>query len=161
MHETVFVGSFRVYQSSKQPAIAILGRSNVGKSSFINAITESKIARCAKKPGATKLLNYYACNHNNALQLYLIDTPGYGYHSTSKKGIAEIGEQIVNLLSSDQTKRAILLVDSRRTFDQNDNELINLLIKNQLKVLLVFTKCDKLGQSETFQLKLRIKEAEK
>ena len=126
--------------------ILIVGRSNAGKSSLINALTgRSSLAFTSSKPGHTRLLNYFEIDES----FYLVDAPGYGY---AKGGIDldqlfadMMNEYLVNNL---YLKGALLLLDSRREFNDLDLEMIEIFKKDKTNFLIVLTKADKLNQSE-------------
>ncbi|MDD6301754.1 MAG: ribosome biogenesis GTP-binding protein YihA/YsxC [Bacillales bacterium] len=124
--------------------VIFIGRSNVGKSSLINALVDNKnLAFVSKKPGQTKLLNYF--NIDN--KFYLVDAPGYGYRRTGKKdGFDKMMESYFS--SNSRLKLVLWLLDSRRELSQEDLEFKDFLENLQTQVLICFTKCDKLNQSE-------------
>jgi len=137
--------------SIDQPSICIIGRSNVGKSSFINTILERKnIAYVSSRPGKTRSLNFY---HINNL-FYLIDFPGYGYGAVSsltKKGWNDL---IDGFFNKEQIKRyAFFLIDSRRKVDSLDEDLIEYLKSNDLPILYILTKIDKIAKNKISGIK--------
>ena len=97
------------YPEDKKNEFLLVGRSNVGKSSFINAIVNRKnFARTSSKPGKTQTLNFYLCNNS----FYIIDAPGYGYASVSKEMQQKFGMMIEEYLETrEQLKRVFMLVD--------------------------------------------------
>jgi GTP-binding protein len=126
--------------------IVFIGRSNVGKSSFINKILNRKnVARTSSKPGKTVSINYYLINQS----VYFVDLPGYGYAKISRKE-----SQRVQMLISDffekvkNVKLVVLLIDSRRGFMASDLEILSKIINKEFKLLTVLTKSDKLRTSE-------------
>ncbi|MCQ2815199.1 MAG: ribosome biogenesis GTP-binding protein YihA/YsxC [Bacilli bacterium] len=145
------------------PEVLFVGRSNVGKSSLINALTNNKsLAFTSKKPGHTQLLNFY--NVNN--QLYLVDAPGYGY---AISGI-DLDMLFKNMMddyftSSRNLKLVLALFDSRRELREDDVDLINYFIDKKINFQIIITKVDKLNQSEKSSLlkqlsSLRLKKEE-
>ena len=129
------------------PQVAIVGRSNVGKSSLINMLTNnSKMAKTSSMPGRTRLVNYF--NVNN--QFYLVDLPGYGFAKAAKNTI-ETWDAVMNdyFVSNDKLKLVLLLVDSRIGLQPKDLEMLNYLNDNDLPVVVVLTKTDKINRSET------------
>jgi GTP-binding protein len=128
------------------PEIAFLGRSNVGKSSLINALTgRNTLARTSNTPGRTRQLNFFDLGG----RLLLVDMPGYGYAEAPKTEIARWTELIDLYLKGRQSlRRLILLVDSRHGVKENDLEMMKRLDKAAVSYQLVFTKIDKLGASE-------------
>lgn len=157
--KTTFVQSFTTKNDGSVqtlPEVIFIGRSNVGKSSLINALINRKnLAFTSKKPGFTKLLNYY--NVDNSF--YLVDAPGYGYAKTGKR-TNEAFEVMMNNYFSDNPslKMIYLLVDSRRDFSLEDKEFLAFVLHFNLKVTIVFTKADKLNQSMRAKAKNMMKQ---
>lgn len=138
------------------PEVLIVGRSNVGKSSLINALCNKKnMAFTSSKPGHTKLLNYF--NIDN--KFYLVDAPGYGYAKTGVD-LDEIFGNMMNdyLEENDRLKLILFLLDSRRELSEEDKELIDYLLAKNYPFLLVTTKMDKLNQKEKSLLDKRLME---
>ena len=136
------------------PEVLIVGKSNVGKSSLINALCQRKaLAFTSSKPGHTRLLNYY--NIDNAF--YLVDAPGYGY---AKGGIdldRLFGEMMEEYFVDNQfLKLVLLLIDSRREFSENDLEILHYLQENNIPYFVVITKTDKINQKGKSQLNKRL-----
>ena len=132
------------------PEVLICGKSNVGKSSLINALCNQKqLAYTSSKPGHTRMLNYY--NIDNSF--YLVDAPGYGY---AKGGIdldRLFGEMMESyFVDNRQLKLVLVLLDSRRELTENDLEIIDYVKENNIPYLLVVTKIDKVNQSEKAKL---------
>ena len=126
--------------------VAIVGRSNVGKSSLINTLTNNgKLAKTSSTPGRTRLVNYF--NIDN--KFYLVDLPGYGYHKASK-GIAKAWDNVMNDYFSDNPnlKLVLLLLDSRILATDLDKQMIDYLFEKQIPALIVLTKADKISRSE-------------
>ncbi len=127
-----------------KPEYAIMGRSNVGKSSLINMITNNKnVAKISKIPGKTKLINYFIINNT----YYLVDFPGYGYAQTSKSKRnhwEHISKKYIN--SRNNLKSIILLLDIRIKPLNIDIEYINFLIYTKKPFIIVFTKIDKISK---------------
>lgn len=128
------------------PEIAIAGRSNVGKSSFINMITNrKKLARSSSEPGRTRMLNYFSVNNG---EFFLVDLPGYGYAKvTDKERDAWKGLIEYYLQKSEQLRFVILLVDVRREPTDLDLQLAEYFNYYDIPYLLVATKSDKLSKS--------------
>ncbi len=141
-----------------KPEFAFLGRSNVGKSSFINMITgHRKLARISSTPGKTRLINHFVINGN----WFLVDLPGYGYAKISKKLRNEFMKMISDyLLRRTNLVSLFLLIDSRHDPQTIDLQFIEWLGVNQVPFVLCFTKSDKLKsgkltrQIETYKKEL-------
>jgi GTP-binding protein len=127
------------------PEIALAGRSNVGKSSLINALTgRGNTARVSKHPGRTQQLNFFGLTH----RLGIVDMPGYGYAAVSKGTKKVWNALIVNFLKGRPTlRRALVLVDSRHGIKDSDRQVFGLLDESAVNWQLVLTKCDALGKA--------------
>lgn len=127
--------------------IAFVGRSNVGKSSLINALTNNgKLAKTSSTPGKTKFVNYFKINDG---QFYIVDLPGYGYHKASKSAEEKWTRLIESyFLKSQNLKCVFVLVDSRHDVSPLDLVMINFLVANRLPFVVVLTKADKLSKNE-------------
>ena len=132
------------------PEVLIVGKSNVGKSSLINALTsKNRLAFTSSKPGHTKLLNYF--NIDNTF--YLVDAPGYGYAKGGLDLDRLFGEMMENyFVDNKELKLVLLLIDSRREMNQNDLEILDYVRKEDIPYYLVVTKLDKVNQSEKSKL---------
>ncbi len=132
--------------------VMFVGRSNVGKSSLLNALVGRKdLAYTSSKPGHTRLLNYY--NVDNTF--YLVDAPGYGYVAKGPKDA--FGEMMENYFATLKPRLIIFLFDSRRLPHQDDIAFMQFLKQQQIPVLLVLTKADKLNQREKAAINKNIK----
>jgi len=131
------------YPTNGLPEVMFLGRSNVGKSSFINALVNRKnLAYTSSTPGKTRTLNFYNVNDT----LYFVDVPGYGYAKVSKQERQRFGQMIENYLTKRKTlKLAVLLVDFRHEPTEDDILMYNYLKYHNIKTLIVGTKADKVG----------------
>lgn len=145
VNEPVIAVRISQYPEDKRSEILILGRSNVGKSSFINTIINRKnLARTSAKPGKTQTLNFYLVNDD----FYLVDVPGYGYAATSKKQIEKFGIMIEEYLKQRQyLKHVFLLVDYRHKPTEDDILMYNFLKYYNLPVTVICTKYDKVNKS--------------
>jgi len=142
-----FVGSFpdpAVRVDPPLPEIAFIGRSNVGKSSLINALVgRPGLARVSGSPGKTTLLNFYRLPG-----FYLVDLPGYGFARASKTDRAGYRKLIIGYLRKRQPLRGVVwLLDVRHQPSKEDREMQRLLTESGRPVLAVFTKADKLSRS--------------
>lgn len=134
------------YPDDNRPEFLLVGKSNVGKSSFINSILSRRnLAHTSANPGKTQTLNFYGVND----QFYLIDVPGYGYAATDKKTQAKFGMMIEEYLEKrDQLKRVFMLIDFRHKPSEDDLLMYNFLKYYNLPVTVVATKADKIGGSK-------------
>lgn len=126
--------------------IAFAGRSNVGKSSLINALTgRSTLARTSNTPGRTQQLNYFDLGG----QLYLVDMPGYGYAKVSKRQREEWTQLIFDYLRGRPTLRTVfILIDGRHGLKESDEELMTMLDDAAVSYQIILTKCDKSKKAE-------------
>lgn len=133
------------YPMLGEAEFVFMGRSNVGKSSLINALTNRKnLAYTSQMPGKTRVLNFFKIND----LFYLIDVPGYGYQKLHKDAYEEYGNMMENYLKySKNLKNCFLLFDCRR-FTDDDTLMLNYILKLNVKVSLIATKMDKLKQNE-------------
>lgn len=134
------------YPDDKKSEFLLVGRSNVGKSSFINSLIARKnFAHTSATPGKTQTLNFYLVNEN----FYLVDVPGYGYASVDKDTQKKFGLMIEEyLINRPNLKRVFLLVDFRHKPTEDDLLMYNFMKYYNLNVTIVATKCDKVGQKE-------------
>lgn len=128
------------------PEVAFVGRSNVGKSSIINFITNRKhLAKTSATPGKTKLINYFLINK----KFLLVDLPGYGYAQVSKKEKTNWGEFLEEYLKTSKNLKCVyLLLDVRRTPTEQDEQMLEFLVYNRINVKIVVTKIDTLSRSQ-------------
>mgnify|MGYP001777597810 FL=1 len=134
---------FRKCPATAFPEYAFIGRSNVGKSSLINMLTNHKgLAMTSARPGKTMLINHFLINKS----WYLVDLPGYGYAKRDRKSQEQIRQIIESyILGREQMTCLFLLIDSRLDPQRIDLEFIEWLGENGIPFALVFTKADKLG----------------
>ena len=129
-----------------KPEYAFIGRSNVGKSSLINMLTNNKkLAKTSATPGKTLLINHFIIND----EWYLVDLPGYGFAKRSKSVQRSIDEMISSyILHREQLVNVFLLIDVRHEPQKIDTEFMNWLGENGVPFSIVFTKADKLSASK-------------
>lgn len=134
------------YPAGDLPEIALAGRSNVGKSSFINRMVNRKsLARTSQKPGKTQTLNYYLIND----AFYFVDVPGYGFAQVSKSERASWGKMIETyLLERKQLKCVIQIVDIRHEPTADDRMMMDFLKYYQLPTIVIATKADKISRGK-------------
>lgn len=134
------------YPTDGRPEFLLVGKSNVGKSSFINAILSRKnLAYTSSRPGKTQTLNFYGVNDS----FYLIDVPGYGYAAVDKKTQAKFGMMIEEYLEKrEELKRVFMLIDYRHKPSEDDLLMYNFLKYYNLPVTVVATKADKVPGSQ-------------
>lgn len=144
------------YPIDNRVEVAFVGRSNVGKSSIINSLTNrKKLAKVSQTPGKTRLVNFFLINND----FYLVDLPGYGYAKVSKSEKDSWGKTIeMYLTGREQLKRVVLLVDSRHK-PSGDDIMMNEWFKHfGYDVTIVATKSDKLTRNELKKSEKVIKE---
>ncbi|MBI3555257.1 MAG: ribosome biogenesis GTP-binding protein YsxC [Deltaproteobacteria bacterium] len=128
------------------PRVAFAGRSNVGKSSLLNALTNSKIARVSGEPGKTREMNFFrfCLTRDPKDVLLLVDLPGYGYAKVARTLRDQWGREITTWLKGDEDLALVVaLVDGRHGFLDNDLELVKFLVGAHLPFIIAFTKMDK------------------
>ncbi|QVK20149.1 ribosome biogenesis GTP-binding protein YihA/YsxC [Mycoplasmatota bacterium] len=136
---------FDQFPDNNFPEFVMLGRSNVGKSSFINSLLNKKnLAYTSSKPGKTQTLNFFLINK----EFYLVDVPGYGYAKVSKKMREEFGKMIENyLLNRTTLKHSFLIVDLRHQPSEDDVLMYEFLKYYQVPTTIIATKADKIGKT--------------
>ena len=132
--------------ADNKPEYAFIGRSNVGKSSLINMLTNNKrLAKTSSTPGKTLLINHFIINN----EWYLVDLPGYGYAKRSKKEIEKLDQMIRGyILQREQLVNVFVLVDIRLAAQKIDLEFIEWLGLSSVPFAIVFTKADKLSAAK-------------
>ncbi len=143
--ETV-CGVSSVFPDNTLPEIAFAGKSNVGKSSLINAVMNRKsLARISAQPGKTQTVNFYNVNAS----FYLVDLPGYGYAKVNEKVKAQWGKMIERYLhQSKQLRVVFLLVDIRHAPSANDREMYQWILHYGFRPVIIATKLDKINRSQ-------------
>ncbi len=128
------------------PEFAFAGKSNVGKSSLINALMQRKsLARTSAQPGKTQTINYYNIND----ELYFVDLPGYGYARASKEVTAKWGKMVERYLHQSSVLKAVfLLIDIRHEPGNNDKMMYDWVISSGYSPIIIATKLDKINRSQ-------------
>jgi ribosome biogenesis GTP-binding protein YsxC/EngB len=128
------------------PEVAFAGKSNVGKSSLINALMNRKsLARTSAQPGKTQTINFYNINDI----LYLVDLPGYGYTRVAVSVKEKWGKMIERYLNTSKVLKAVfLLIDIRHVPSENDRTMYNWIMDNGYQPIIIATKVDKLKRSQ-------------
>jgi GTP-binding protein len=134
------------YPNDQLPEFALAGRSNVGKSSFINKMLNRKaLARISSKPGKTQTLNFYIIEDS----LYFVDVPGYGYAKVSKTERAAWGKMIETYITNRKQLRAVLLiVDLRHPPTRDDITMYDFLKHHEIPCIIIATKADKIPKGK-------------
>lgn len=140
---TVSAVSPKQYPTDHLPEIVLVGKSNVGKSSFINTlVNRKKLARTSSEPGKTRQINFY--NMDNLF--YLVDLPGYGYSKMSKQEQAKVGSFIEEYLQkSKEIALIVFVIDIRHEPTANDKLMYDYIFKTNLPCLVVANKADKIA----------------
>ena len=143
--ETV-CGITSVLPENAKPEVAFAGKSNVGKSSLINALMNRKsYARTSQQPGKTQTINFYKING----ELYFVDLPGYGYAKVSHETKEKWGRMIENYLhTSRQLRIVFLLIDIRHEPSANDKNMYDWIVSNGFYPIIIATKLDKINRSQ-------------
>ena len=134
------------YPKNDLPEIVLVGKSNVGKSSFINTmINRKKLARTSSEPGKTRQINFYNIDDN----FYFVDLPGYGYSKMSKKEQEKVGSFIEEyLVKSPKIALIIFLIDIRHNPTENDLLMYNYIISSKKPCLILANKADKIAPTK-------------
>jgi len=142
------------FPRDKRPQFAFVGRSNVGKSSLLNAVVNrKKVARVSQTPGKTQAVQFYLVNE----RFYLVDLPGYGYAKVSKTIMKSWGELVRGYLDTSEDLRLIfLLLDSRRSPGEHDLQMHNWARSAGIDEKVVLTKSDKLSNQELVKSRQRL-----
>ena len=131
------------YPQNDLPQIVLVGKSNVGKSSFINTmLNRKKLARTSSEPGKTRQINFYNIDE----QFYFVDLPGYGYSKMSKQEQAKVGKFIEEYLSTSKNISLIVfLIDIRHSPTENDRLMYSYIINSNSPCLIIANKADKIA----------------
>lgn len=136
------------------PQIVLVGKSNVGKSSFINTLCgQKKLAKVGQTPGKTRSLNYYNVNND----FYLVDLPGYGYSTMSQKEKDSTNKLINTYIhNNDKIKHIFFLVDIRHNPTENDRIMYEWLLEQNIPFTIIATKADKIAKTKLEEYTLQI-----
>jgi len=155
-----FIKSAQSIKDSIDPnfnEVVFMGRSNVGKSSFLNSLTNQKIAKISSTPGKTKLINFFEVLYENDAKTIFVDLPGFGYAKVSKKEQENWEKNLNNFISNRfNIKLFVHLRDARHPtleLDNQVNEYLHYIKNRDQQILTIFTKSDKLKQNELAKLK--------
>jgi GTP-binding protein len=142
----IVIGVTSAVPETNLPEVAFAGKSNVGKSSLINALMNRKsYARISSQPGKTQTINYYNINDD----MYLVDLPGYGYANVSQSVKEKWGKMVERYLKkSTQLKQVFLLIDIRHDPSANDKMMYEWIVANGYRPVIIATKLDKLKRSQ-------------
>ncbi len=142
----IVIGITSAVPETDMPEVAFAGKSNVGKSSLINALMNRKsYARTSSQPGKTQTINYYNINDS----MYLVDLPGYGYANVSESVKAKWGKMVEKYLKvSKQLRQVFLLIDVRHDPSANDKMMYDWIVASGYRPVIVATKLDKLKRSQ-------------
>lgn len=134
------------FPKNRDPEIVFAGKSNVGKSSLINALMNRKsLARTSSQPGKTQTINYYKVNNS----LYFVDLPGYGYANANIEIKEKWGKMIERYLhTSKEIKCIFLLIDIRHEPSKNDKQMYEWIVYNDYQPVIIATKSDKINRSQ-------------
>jgi GTP-binding protein len=133
------------FPPEKLPEIAVVGRSNVGKSSLINALVGQDLARTSRTPGRTRLVNWFEVDS----RFHLVDLPGYGYAEVTREMRESWRPLIEAFLSSRSTLAGVLLlVDVRRGIEEEELDFVPWLAEREVPIVVALTKCDKLAKNK-------------
>ena len=136
------------YPAPVNSEIALVGRSNVGKSSLINHLCQNnKLAKTSQTPGKTRLINFFLINGS----FYLVDLPGYGFAKASKKEQEEWGSLLEGYLSSGRVKHIFLLLDIRHAPTEEDCRMFEWIVYYGIPFTIIATKADKIAKSKRKQ----------
>lgn len=153
-HLIISCASPKQFPETTQKEIVMVGKSNVGKSSLINALTNrKKLAYVGQRPGKTRLINFYHINDD----VILTDVPGYGFANRSKAEQIQYGRLMDGYFELRHPELMLVLVDVRRGVSQDDVTMLDFAIHNNINYALVLTKTDKLSRSKIASIKQKLK----
>jgi GTP-binding protein len=141
------------------PEVAVVGRSNVGKSSLINSLVAQDIAHTSRTPGRTRLVNWFRVTAKGSA-FFLVDLPGYGYAEVPRGMRASWRPLIENYLTNRSTLRAVLLlIDIRRGVEEEELDFVPWLVNAGIDVITVLTKADKLAKNRRMPVQTEVRHA--
>lgn len=145
------------YPADGLPEIVLVGKSNVGKSSFINTmLNRKKLARTSSEPGKTRQINFYDVNHS----FYFVDLPGYGYSKMSKVEQAKVGTFIEEYLSTSKNISLIIfLIDIRHAPTENDKLMYHYVVSSGKPFIIITSKADKIAVTKVDDAVLQLQDA--
>ena len=145
--------TFKLKPEKNLKEIVFVGKSNVGKSSLINALVNNKsLAKTSSKPGYTKLLNYFEIDE----KFYLVDAPGYGYTASGGKHLDSFSNMMETYFDNPSLAGVVFIVDSRHKLSKDDEGFYEFIKDKGIPFILVANKFDKLNQSEKAAIKKHI-----
>ena len=145
--------TFKLKPEKNLKEIVFVGKSNVGKSSLINALVKNKsLAKTSSKPGYTKLLNYFEIDE----KFYLVDAPGYGYTISGGRHLDSFSEMMETYFDNPSLAGVVFIVDSRHKLSKDDEGFYEFIRDKGIPFILVASKSDKLNQSEKAAIKKHI-----
>lgn len=151
-----FIKSAPTYEEKPEKnlkEIVFVGKSNVGKSSLINALVKNKkMAFTSSKPGYTKLLNYFEIDE----KFYLVDAPGYGYTASGGKHLDNFSKMMETYFDNPSLAGVVFIIDSRHDMSNDDKDFYYFIKDKNIPFILIANKCDKLNQSEKAKIKKHI-----
>lgn len=159
LHNVKYIKTTHTYEELPQdglPEVVIVGRSNVGKSSFINAVTgQKKLAYVGKKPGKTQALSIFDVDG----RWRMVDIPGYGFAKVSMKQKVFFAEMIDNYFEvREELQAVVVLIDSRRGITADDQAIIDFLMKTERRFVVIGTKLDKINQSAQHKFRVEVRD---
>ena len=136
--------------------IAMVGRSNCGKSTLINTLLNHKgLAKESSRPGRTALMNFFRLQIDKENELMFVDLPGYGFSKTSKQESVKWNDMMHNYFKRPQLQKICFLMDIRRKLEEKELEFLKSL-QESVEILVVFTKTDKISKAETIKNKNKL-----
>ncbi|HZJ87255.1 MAG TPA: ribosome biogenesis GTP-binding protein YihA/YsxC [Erysipelothrix sp.] len=149
----ISAASHTQFPNLNKKEVLLVGKSNVGKSTLINALTNRKnLAYVGNRPGKTRLINFYDINQN----LMLVDVPGYGYANRSHKEQLEYAKLMDSYFELRDPSLMLILIDIRRGLSEEDQMMIDFAEFNEINSAIILSKADKLSRSKAIQEKRKL-----